>query len=107
MKGARLEQVSEFKYLGCVFNKSGTEDAECCRKVASGRKVSGAIRSQANARGLQLECARLLHEGLLEPIMLYDSEIMIWREKMDNLRSFLGIRKYIEYRMQGLESYAE
>ena len=42
--------------------ESGRDEAECSRKAASGRKVSGAIRSLVNARGLQLECARILHE---------------------------------------------
>ena len=58
------------------------------------RKVTCAIRSLVNAR--------LLHESLLVPVLLYGSEIMIWIEKkrsrirallMDNLRGLLGIRK--------------
>ena len=36
--GIRLEHVSEFKYLGCVFfEETGTDGGECCRKVASGK----------------------------------------------------------------------
>ena len=27
--GIRLERVSEFKYLGCVLDESGTGEAEC------------------------------------------------------------------------------
>ena len=49
-----LEHVSEFIYLGCVLDKSGTDEAECS-KVASGRRVASAIRSMVNARSLQLE----------------------------------------------------
>ena len=49
------EHVSEFKFLGCVLDKS-----ECSRKKASGRRVAGAIRSLVNARSLQLECARVM-----------------------------------------------
>ena len=75
-----LEQVLEFKYLGCVFDKSGIDIAKCYRKVASRKKVSGAIRSLVNVRGLQLECARILDEGLVIPVLLYGSE-KIWREK--------------------------
>ena len=60
--GIRLEHVSEFK--------SGTYEVECRRKVASGRKVVGAIRSLANARGMQLKSARALHEALLKPIIM-------------------------------------
>ena len=38
-----LEHVSKFKYLGCVLDKSCTDEAECSRKVASRRRVEGAI----------------------------------------------------------------
>ena len=57
-----LEHVSEFKFFGCVFGKLYTDEAECSRKVANGRRVAGAIRSLVNARGLQLECVKVLHE---------------------------------------------
>ena len=40
-----LEHVLEFKYLGCVLDKSGTDGAECSKKVISGRRVAGAVRS--------------------------------------------------------------
>ena len=46
--GMRLEHVSESKYLGCGLDESG---AECRRMVASRRRVAGAIRALANARG--------------------------------------------------------
>ena len=59
--GIGLEHVSEFKYLGRVLNESSTDGAECSRKVASGRRVAGAVRSLVKARDLQLECARVLH----------------------------------------------
>ena len=31
--GERLEEVSEFKYLGCVVDDSGTDVAVCRRKL--------------------------------------------------------------------------
>ena len=30
--GIHLNHVSEFKYLGCVLDESGTDEAECSRK---------------------------------------------------------------------------
>ena len=36
LDGIRLEHVSEFKYLGCVLDESGTDEAECRRMVPSG-----------------------------------------------------------------------
>ena len=68
----------------------------------SGRRVGGTIRSLFNVRNLQLECARVLHESLLVPVLMYGSETMIWREKersrirnvqIDKLISLLGTRR--------------
>ena len=67
--GVKLENVSEFKYLGCVLNESGTYESECSRKVVSGRRVAGAIRTLGNAMDLQLECGRFLHETLFVPVV--------------------------------------
>ena len=69
-----LEHVSEFKCLECILDESGTDGAECNRKVLSGRRVADAIRSLVNARDLQLQCARVLHETLLVPVLIYGSE---------------------------------
>ena len=81
------------------MNESGTAEAECPRKVKSGRKVAGAIRSLVNARNLQLECPRVFDETLLAPVRMYGSETTKLKEKrsrirvvqIDNLRGFLGI----------------
>ena len=97
-----LGHVSEFKYLGCILDESGTNGAECSRKVLSGRMVADVITSQVTTRDLQLQYARVLHEILLVPVLLYGSEIMLWKEnersriravQMENLRGLLGIRK--------------
>ena len=79
--GIRFEHGSEFKYLGNVLDESGTDKAECNRKVASGRRVVGAIRSLVNASVLQFECARVLHETVLVPVLTCGSETMLWKEK--------------------------
>ena len=51
---------------------------------------------------MQLESARVLHETLLVPDLMYDSDTMLWKEKersrirpaqMDNLIGLLGIRR--------------
>ena len=63
--------------------------------MASGRRAAGTFRALISARDLQLECARVLHETLLVPVLLYGSETMLWKEReksrvrsiqMDNLR---------------------
>ena len=62
-----------------MLDESGADAFVCHRKMMSGRKVAGAIRSWVNDSVLQLECARMLHKGLLMPVLLYGSETMIWR----------------------------
>ena len=68
----------------------------------SGRRVGVAIRSLVNASGLQLECARVLHETLLVLALLNGSETILWKEKersriravqMEKIRSLLDIRR--------------
>ena len=70
--------------------------------MASGRRVvAGAIKSLVNAGDLQLECARLLHETLLVPVLMYGNETMLWKKErsriravqMNNLRGLLGISR--------------
>ena len=71
-------------YIHGMYNESGTYEAECSRKVASGRRIADAIRSLVNARSLQLECVRILHGSLLVvPVLKYGSETMVWREVKD------------------------
>ena len=99
--GMRLEHVSEFKYFGCVLDESSTDEAEYRRKVASGMGIAGVLRSLISAKGLQLECARVVHKSLLVPVLMYGSEALVWKKEnsrirvvqMDNLKGLLGIRK--------------
>ena len=59
--GMQLEHVSKFKYLGYVLDKSGRDEAESQRKGVNGGTIAAAFRSLVIVRGLQLECARVLH----------------------------------------------
>ena len=88
------------------MDKSGTYEAECITKVAKRKRIAGAIRSLVNAKDLQSECARVLHETLHVTTLMYCSETMLWREKeksrvrvvqMGNLRGVLGIRSMDYY----------
>ena len=76
-----------------MSDESGTDNAEYCRKVASRRKAASVIMFVVNVRGLQLECARMLHESLLVHVLLCDSETMIRREK-ESLG--LGLRRWTD-----------
>ena len=56
---------------------AGTDGGECSRIVVSGRRVAGAIRAKVKVWDLQLECAKVLHESLLVPVLTYSSETML------------------------------
>ena len=82
------------------MDEPGIGEAECSRKMESGKRVAGA--TLVNARSLQLECTRVLDESLLVPVLKYGSETMVWREKersrilavkVNNLRGLLVIRR--------------
>ena len=40
------------------------------------KSVAGAIKSLINGRGLQLECANVLHEAMLVAVLFYGNETM-------------------------------
>ena len=56
--------MSEFKYLGCVLDESGSDEVEYRRKLASGKMVTGANRSIINA-GICTMSVVVLHKTLL------------------------------------------
>ena len=64
-----VEHVLEFKYLGCILDESGIDGADCSRKVVNGRRVEGTIKPLVNVRDLQLECARVLRETFIVPVL--------------------------------------
>ena len=67
--------------MAFVLDESGINEVEFRRKVVSGRRVAGAIRSLVNAKCLQFECARIMIEALTVSVLIYGNEAMIWREK--------------------------
>ena len=61
----------------CWMSQTCTDSAEFRRKVASGREIEVAISSLVKSRILLLECAKVLHEALLVPVLLYGSESVV------------------------------
>ena len=66
----------------------------------SGRRVASAITSLVNAKDLQLQYARVLHESLLVPVFMYDSETVVWKEEMTRIKAvqvddFRGMDKVV------------
>ena len=77
---ANTRHVLKFKYLGGVFDESGTDDPDCNRKGTS-EKIVGTIRSLVKATSLQLDCAGGLYEPMLVPVLSHGSTKIVWREE--------------------------
>ena len=73
---------------GIKWDESDTDEAECSRKVVSGRRVAVAFRSLVNAWSLQLECA-----SACSYIWMENERSRIRAVQMDNLRGRLGIKR--------------
>ena len=80
--------------------EAGKDEEECRKKMGIGLHVL--LGFLDNVRGLQLECARVLHELLLVSVFMYGSDTLIRREKKrsmisavqtDNLRGLLGFKR--------------
>ena len=61
-----------------MISDEGADGVECCRKVVCGRRVQSSIRFPVKAKSLQLECARVLCEGLLVPLLIHGIETTVW-----------------------------
>ena len=56
------------------IDQAGTDGAEWCRKGTCGRKDAGTNWPLVNVRVLRLECAKMLHEGLLFCVLMRGSK---------------------------------
>ena len=59
-----------FKYLVFVLGDSGKDEPEHWRKLEGGRKDRGMNSSLVNGRDRWLECANVLLEGMLVPVLM-------------------------------------
>src|SRR5678816_814811 len=99
---------TQLKYLGYMLDEKGTDDAECSRKVVNSRKVAGAIKLLVNVKGLSLECASVLHESMLLPVLLYSSCLLYTSDAADERSSVdLGGRRIIKKKKKNKEAKNE
>ena len=95
----RLEHVSECKYFWGVLDESVTDRVECSRKVMSGRRVAGAIRSLVmlgicSLSVLESYMKLFLYLFLCMGVRQCEKErSRIMTVHTDNLRGLLGIRR--------------
>lgn len=70
-----LEQVSEFKYLGCVFSEDGKLDREFEERKRKGNAVTSQLRSHIfSKKELSSNTKLTIHQSIFRPTIMYGSE---------------------------------
>ena len=64
-----------------MLNEPRTYGMECCKEIVSGRKIASAIRPFVCVIGLQLECTRVLYEGVLVSVMWSSETLLLMGSK--------------------------
>lgn len=75
LDGSSLEQVREFKYLGCIFSEDAKFDKEIAERKMKGNQVTSQLRSRIfNKREVSKETKLLIHKAIFRPTLMYGSE---------------------------------
>ncbi len=74
----KMEEVSEFKYLGTVLCKHGGMEGEIRERVMKGRSVVGSIAGVMKGRNVFMDVKRGLRNSILLPTLTYGSENWTW-----------------------------
>ncbi len=100
LKGEKMEEVHEFKYLGSIMCKHESMEGETREGAVQGRKVVGSLGRMMKGRIVSMEVKKGLHDGIIVLTITYASETWVWNERsriqaveMSYLRSACGIRK--------------
>ena len=92
-----MQEEDKFKYLGMAISADGVIVEEVAHKVLEGRKVWGITEKLWKENMAFREVRRELHEGVVIPTVVYDSET--WslthgrRQKQKYLRNKYGMTR--------------
>ncbi len=74
----KMEEVSEFKYLGTVLCKHGGLEGEIRERVMKGRSVVGSLSGVMKGRNVSMDVMRGLRNSILLPTLTYRLEKWTW-----------------------------
>lgn len=77
LNGNSLEQVSQFKYLGCMFSEDGKIDKEFEHRRLNRNKVAQLRSHVFNKRELSKDTKLMIHRSIYRPAIMYGSESWI------------------------------
>ncbi|GBP09734.1 hypothetical protein EVAR_81028_1 [Eumeta japonica] len=79
--GEEVEQVKEYVYLGSLFTNNGKHDRDIERRVNAGYKVNKALLAIMNIKSVSRQVRLAIHNGILNPTLMYGSENWVWQKK--------------------------
>ena len=86
-RNEKLEITDDYIYLGTTFNYNGKFDKARAKQVAQAKRALYGLRSKAQKLKLPIDLQCELFEQLIEPILLYGSEIWGFN-KLDQVEVF-------------------
>ncbi len=81
----KMEEVSEFKYLGTVLSKHGGMEGEIRERVMKGRSVGVSLTGVMKGRNLSKDVKMGLGNSIILPALTYELENLTW-SRMQQLR---------------------
>jgi len=100
LNGVLLEQVSEFVYLGSMFERKGSLDCEVERRVSASARIVGCTGKWLRKKVWHKDISMAIYNGMIKPTLLYGAETGVWLNKhkrrvtaaeMRYLRSVCGV----------------
>jgi len=83
-KDSEIEFCQEYKYLGFIFDTSGTDDLEIRSRVIQARKCIAYLNGILWTKGIKKERKLNIYNALIKSSLLYGSET--WRFTKNNKR---------------------
>ncbi len=74
----KMEEVSEFKYLGTILCKHGGMEGEIREQVIEGRSVVGPLTGVMKGRNVFMDMKKGLRNSILLPTLIYGLENWTW-----------------------------
>jgi len=87
-KNSQIESCQEYKYLGVIFDTSGTDDKEIRSRVTQARKCIACLNGIPWSRDIRKEKKLNIYNALIKSSTLYGSET--WRLTENNKRRVEG-----------------
>ncbi|KAK3893665.1 hypothetical protein Pcinc_002527 [Petrolisthes cinctipes] len=103
LRGERMEEVKEFKYLGTVMCKHGSMEGEIRERAVKGRQVIGSLGRIMKGRSVSMEVKRGLRNSIILSTLTYASETWTWSRahqsrigavEMSYLRGACGLTRW-------------